>query len=120
VAFEGGEVFAGPEDALDALADAGEVRAVGGLVLACRSQQAGAHPLDGVFEFLAGVALVGDDQFAAVQRPRQPPQRDVALLPIGGGEDRGPGCAVRGGGRVQAKAEEPAAVAAAVAAAGCV
>jgi hypothetical protein len=38
VAFEGQEVFAGSEDALDALADAREVQVVGGLVLAGRAQ----------------------------------------------------------------------------------
>src|SRR4051812_1042167 len=39
VAFERQKVFAGPEDALDALADARQVKVVGGFVLARRAQQ---------------------------------------------------------------------------------
>jgi hypothetical protein len=49
VAFEGEQVFAGPEDRLDPLPDRGEVGALSGLVLAPRSydrrvQMAGTRP----------------------------------------------------------------------------
>src|SRR5665213_2249491 len=42
VAFEGEEVFAGPEDALDALADRCEVRTLAGFVFAPRPNERGA------------------------------------------------------------------------------
>ena len=41
VAFEAEQVFAGPEDALDALADRGQVRPGSGFVLAARADDQG-------------------------------------------------------------------------------
>src|SRR5215210_8368017 len=50
VAFEAQEVFAGPEDRLDSLADRGEVRASLGFGLAGGAQQGAAELADGVGE----------------------------------------------------------------------
>ena len=65
-------------------------------------------------ELAAGVALVADDQLAAVQAKREQSQRDVAFLLVGGGEDRGARRAVGGGEQMQSHAPKPAGVAAAV------
>src|SRR5215210_7880866 len=90
VAFEAEAVFQCPEDALDALADRGQVGAASGLVLAAGSQDGRAEALAGRgLEVAAGVALVGDDQLAAVQAACEEPERDIAFLLVGRGEDRG-------------------------------
>lgn len=49
-AFEGESVFARQEDAFDALADRGEVQAALGFVLACGTQEPGAHRADRAVE----------------------------------------------------------------------
>src|ERR1700694_396176 len=66
VAFEGEQVFAGPEDRFDALADGGEVGAVAGLVLAPGSDDRGVELADSDGEGPAGVALVTEQRFAAL------------------------------------------------------
>src|ERR1019366_332076 len=65
VAFEGEEVFAGPEDALDALADRREVRTSAGLVFAARSDKRRVALADLGREVSSGVALVAQQCFAA-------------------------------------------------------
>jgi hypothetical protein len=67
VAFEGEEVFAGPEDALDALADRREVWAVAGFVFAAWADEGGADAGDLCGELAAGVALVAQQDLAAVK-----------------------------------------------------
>src|ERR1700728_1480121 len=66
VAFEGEQVFAGPEDALDALADRREVRTLAGFVFAARTNERGAAIGDLGGEVSAGVALVAKQRFVAV------------------------------------------------------
>ena len=46
VAFEGEQVFAGPEDRFDPLADRGEVRSLSGLVFAAGADDRGVEQLD--------------------------------------------------------------------------
>src|SRR3982751_2186905 len=65
VAFEREQVFAGPEDRLDALADRRQMRAVAGFVGAARSDDRGAAGADGGGELAAGVALVAQQRLAA-------------------------------------------------------
>src|SRR4051812_819011 len=65
VAFEGQQVFAGPEDRLDALADRREMRAGAGFVLAPWPHDRGVAGADGGGEVTAGVALVGEQRLAA-------------------------------------------------------
>src|SRR5450755_1424873 len=60
VAFEGEDVLAGPEDALDALADWREVWAAGGLVFAPGADDRGVHLADLACELSSGVAIVAD------------------------------------------------------------
>src|SRR5260370_16806118 len=57
VAFEGEEVFAGPEDRLDPLADRREVKTVGGFVFAGGSDDRGPAPRDLARELTPRVAL---------------------------------------------------------------
>src|SRR4051794_13403818 len=64
VAFEREEVFAGPEDRLDALANGSQMRAVAALVLAARTHDRGVALADGGGERAARVALVGEQRFA--------------------------------------------------------
>src|SRR5215217_945286 len=116
VAFEGEEVFAGPEDALDALADRGQVRPEAGFVVAAGTHDqrfAGEHL---GLEVAAGVALVTDhDQRAGARDTVDELQADVAFVALGRGEcDRAWG-AVKGEQAMQPEAPEVAAVAAAVA-----
>src|SRR4051795_12835291 len=119
VAFEREQVFAGPEDAFDALADRGQVRPWTGLVFAVRSddQRVAVAHLGG--EVSAGVALVADhDQRPAALTALDEFQADVAFVAFGAGQrDRARG-AVKGEQAVQPKAPEKAAVAAAVAVVG--
>src|SRR4029077_2942937 len=60
VAFEGEQVFAGPEDRLDPLPDRREVRSVAGLVFAARPDDRRVEVLNVGLELPAGVALVAD------------------------------------------------------------
>src|SRR5271154_1872337 len=58
VAFEGEEVFAGPEDRFDPLPDGGEVKVRAGLVFAARPDDGRVGFADGGGEVAARVALV--------------------------------------------------------------
>src|SRR3954453_11767015 len=62
VAFEREQVFAGPKDRFDALADRRQMRAAAGLVGAARSDDRGAACADGGGEVAAGVALVAQQR----------------------------------------------------------
>src|SRR5512147_314115 len=66
VAFEREQVFAGPEDRFDALADRRQVRPVVGFVLAAWAHDRGVALADGGGELAAGVALVAEQRLAAV------------------------------------------------------
>jgi len=65
VAFEGEEVFAGPEDRLDALADRREMEPSSGFVFAARPHDRGVQFADFEREVAAGVALVAQQRFTA-------------------------------------------------------
>src|SRR4030088_3529375 len=65
VAFEGEEVFAGPEDRLDPLADRCEVEAGPGFVFAGWADERGVEVADGLGELTAGVALVAEQRLPA-------------------------------------------------------
>jgi hypothetical protein len=65
VAFEGEDVFAGPKDRLDALADRGEVNPGPGFVFAGWSDDRGAQFADPGLELASGVALVAEDCLSA-------------------------------------------------------
>src|SRR5215211_1369689 len=83
VAFEREDVFAGLDDRLDALADAGDDRGLAGLVFAVGPDDPGAELVRGGGELGAGVALVGDDRLAAAERARQHRERDLAFAALG-------------------------------------
>src|SRR5215211_4483024 len=115
VAFEGEQVFEGPEDALDALADWRQLRPWAGLVVAAwADDQRVAVEHSGV-ELAAGVALVADhDQRAGARAAVDQVQADIAFVGLGAGErDRAWG-AVEREQAVQAEPPEEAAVAAAI------
>jgi hypothetical protein len=83
VAFEGEEVFAGPEDRFDALADRREVRAVTGFVFAARADERGIALADLGGEVSPGVALVAQQRFAAVAADAvQKHEADFALVDL--------------------------------------
>ena len=65
VAFEGQDVFAGPEDSLDALADRREVRAVAALVLAARPDHGGVEFARACGEVSPYLALVTEQCLTA-------------------------------------------------------
>src|SRR5487761_1227110 len=68
VALEGEEVFEGPEDRLDALADGCEMRAAARLVFAARPHDPGFESLQVTLEVFAAEVLVADqDQHLAGQ-----------------------------------------------------
>jgi len=74
VAFQAEAVFEGEEDRLDALADPGQHRPAARLVFAGRAQDPRPVALRGLgFELAAGIALVADDQLAAVQADGEQP-----------------------------------------------
>src|SRR5437588_2790605 len=107
VAFEGEQVFAGPEDRFDALADWGEVGAVAGLVFAVRSDDRGVELADGQSEGPAGVALVAEQRLASLASAAlEHRQSDLALIDLGGGELQRAGGAIRREDCVQPKAPE--------------
>src|SRR3990172_2966420 len=64
VAFQGEQVFAGPEDRLDALADRREMKSRPGFVFAAGTDDCGVEFADGLGEFAAGVALVAQERLA--------------------------------------------------------
>jgi hypothetical protein len=116
VAFQRQEVFAGPEDALDALADRREVRAVAGLVFAARSDERGAAVGDLGGELAAGVALVAEQCFVAVAVGAvEEFEADFAFVDLRRGELQRSRGAVGGEDRVQPKAPEEPGVRAAIA-----
>jgi hypothetical protein len=111
VAFEGEDVFEGPEDALDALADRCQVRTLAGFVATGWAHDRGVQITDGLGERAAGVALVTEQDLAALAlAAREQLQRDGALIGLGRGELQRSGCPVRSEDGVQAKAPEIAAV----------
>src|ERR1700678_4112961 len=66
VAFEGEEVFAGPEDRFDPLADRREVRTATTFVFAVRTHERDAALVDRGGELTAGVSLIAEQYLAAV------------------------------------------------------
>src|SRR6266536_3608618 len=109
VAFEREQVFAGPEDRLDPLADRREMRPVAGLVLAAWAHDRGVALADGGGEVAAGVALVAQQRFsAAALAAFEQYEADLAFVDLGGGELERAWCAVGREDRVQPEApEEP-------------
>src|SRR5664279_1650545 len=102
VAFEGEDVFAGPEDRFDALADGRQVWALTGLVFAAGTQDGGMALADLLGELASGVALVADQGHGAVTPDAvQKHQSDFSFVAFGGAELQRAGCAVRGEDRVQ-------------------
>jgi hypothetical protein len=83
VAFEGEDVFGGPEDRFDALTDRREVRSLTGLVFAARAHDGGLAPGDLVCELASGVALVADQGYRAVASDAvQEHQPDVSFVAL--------------------------------------
>src|SRR3954466_11903575 len=66
VMFEAEHVFGRPEDALDALAQRGEMRSLAALVFAARANDRGVKAGGVGAEVAAGVALVADDRHRPV------------------------------------------------------
>lgn len=97
VAFEGEDVFAGPEDAFDALADRCQVRPLAGFVAARGTHDGGVQFADRAREVASGVALVGEQDLTALAlAARQQLERDVALIRLRRGELKRPRGAVGG------------------------
>src|SRR3954469_22204836 len=87
VAFEGEQVFAGPKDRLDALADRRQVWPMAGFVFASGAHEGGVALADGGGERAPGVALVAQQRLAAVAPAAlQQHQSDVAFVELGGGQ----------------------------------
>src|SRR5579872_99074 len=107
VAFEGQEVFAGPEDALDALADRRQVGALAGLVFAAWPDERGAAFGDVGGEVAAGVALVAEQDHGALAADAvEQFESDLAFVDLRRGELQCSGGAVRGEDGVQPEAPE--------------
>src|SRR4051794_19418114 len=107
VAFEGEEVFAGPEDRLDPLADRREMRAAAAFVFASWAHDRGVALGDGGGKGAAGVALVAQQRLAAAALAAlKQDERDVALVDLGRGEFQRARGAVGREDRVQPKAPE--------------
>ena len=88
VAFEPEAVFEGPEDRFDVLADGGEVGAVSGFVFAFGSGDQRVVSFGcGRGQLPTDVALVGDDDLAAVQTEGEQSERDLAFFLVGRGPD---------------------------------
>src|SRR5207253_3066238 len=101
VAFEGEQVFAGPEDRLDPLSDRREVRTVAGFVFAAGSDDRRVALGDLGGELTPGVALVAQQRLAACAPAAfQEHQADLAFVELGGGELQRSWGAVRGEDRV--------------------
>src|SRR6516165_772246 len=119
VPLEGEEVFAGPEDRFDPLADRREVRPAPGFVFASGAHDCGVELADRCREVSAGVALVAQDRLAAgAPAAGQQLERDLALIQLGRGEHERSGGAVGGEQRVQPEAPEEPRVRGAVAVVG--
>jgi hypothetical protein len=63
--FEGEEVFAGPEDRFDPLADGRDMRPCSAFLLAARAREGGVRCGDLGHEAVAGVAAVAEQDLAA-------------------------------------------------------
>jgi hypothetical protein len=84
VTFERQELFAGPEDALDALADRGEVCSSSGFVAAQWADDRRARSLTSAAKSRPGVALVAEQDVAALALAAgQQVEGDVAFLALG-------------------------------------
>jgi hypothetical protein len=118
VTLECEQVLAGPEDRLDPLADRRQVRAPAALVgaLGAHHEYAEACGLGG--EGTAGVALVADQDPAALNGALEELEGDLALAAPWIGERERPRRPIGSSQAVQTKAPVPARVAAAVAVAG--
>src|SRR5579862_1665091 len=107
VAFEGEEVFAGPEDALDALADRREMGSFAGLVFAAGTHDRGVQRADLERELAAGVALVAQEGLATLAATAfQQHEAHFAFVDLWRGELERPWCAVGSEDRVQPEAPE--------------
>jgi hypothetical protein len=116
VALECERALAAPEDRLDALTDRCQVRPSAGLILAGGSEDHGVELADRTREGSPGIALVADQDLAAVARnPRQQLQRDLALVALGRRHGDRSGRTVRRADRVHPEAPEEARVRTAVA-----
>src|SRR3954465_3576294 len=81
VAFEAEQVFAGPEDAFDALADRREVRSAAGFVFGGGGDEVRGEGFDGGGKVAADVALVADHGLAAgASAAGEQFDRDVAFV----------------------------------------
>src|ERR1019366_3725778 len=103
------EVFAGPEDRLDALAQGSELRSLSGFVFAARAHDRGVQFADGSGEVAACAAFVAQQRFAAATAATgEHLEADVALVALWRCERERSGRAVRGEDRVQPKPPEVA------------
>src|SRR3954467_5708117 len=121
VAFEAENVFGGPEDRLDPLADRGQVRPSSRFVFASRAVDRRVQRLQIDLELAAAEVLVtDDDQHLAglALAARDELQADGLLVDLRRGERQRPRGAVQREQRVQPKAPKEAAVAGAVAVVG--
>src|ERR1051326_1482554 len=119
VFFESELALEGVVDALDVLADPGQLAEAPPLVAAVRSDEDGRQVADEVLELPAGVPLVGHDEQASSQwQAREHGLGDLAIAELGIGQAPGRDDAVRGGEQVKAKAPEVARVGGAVAVVG--
>src|ERR1700694_4963969 len=86
VALEGEDVFAGPEDALNALADRCEMRATPGLVFSVGSEDRGVKVAGLAGELASGITLVTDQRdFALAAAALEKLDRDLPLIAFGRG-----------------------------------
>src|ERR671925_2228012 len=121
VAFEGEDVFGGPVDRLDPLADRREVQALAGLVFAAWAMDRDVEGGEVGFELLAAEVLVADqrEELAGLSlAARAQLQADLLLVDLRRGQCHRPGGAVHREQGVQPETVEVAAVAGAVAVVG--
>src|SRR5919108_2880994 len=114
VAFEGEDVFGGPVDRLDPLADRREVQALAGLVFAAWAMDRDVEGGEVGFEPLAAEVLVADqrEELAGLSpAARDQLQADLLLVDLRRGQCHRPGGAVHREQGVQPEAVEVAAVA---------
>lgn len=115
MALEGEDVLAGPEDALDPLADRREVWPLAGLVFSAGTHDRGLQVAGRFRELFAGVALVGDHGLSASPLcAGEQLQRDLALVELGGRQRDRSRSAIRGAQGVQPEPPEEPAVAGAI------
>ena len=107
VAFEGEQVFAGPEDRFDPLTDRGEVRSLSFLVFAAGANEGGVEQLDLGGELASRVPLVAEQRFTAgASAAIQEHQADLAFVDLWGTELQRAGRAVGAEDRVQPEPPE--------------